>query len=206
MRITVTGTSRIKVPAERAHVTFTVSRRGPEPQQVIDDVSAASQEVRTLLDELTPDDDGDEPHLSGLRTWTEFAPDQPPMHIAHIDGEVRVWEFGKLGAFLARLAAVDGVTVNAVQWRLTRDTRDAEEPAAIRDAFQDARQRARWIAAAAGHDRVTVVSVADGGVAPAVHPRQAFMRSEAAASLELDPQDIEIAVSLVVEFDASSTG
>lgn len=205
MKITVTGTSRTKVPAERAQVTFTVARRGTEADRVIEEVGAASQEVRALLDQLTPDDDGDEAHLSGLRTWTDFRPGEDPVHIAQIDGSVRVWELADLGAFLARLAAVDGVTVDNVQWKLTQDTRDAVEPEAIQDAFRDAQQRARWIAAAAGHQGLAVVSVADGGHAPAFHSRQAFSAAAGTPSLDLDPVDVEITVSLTVEFEATGS-
>jgi len=205
MKITVTGTSRSKVPAERAHVTFTVTRRGTDADRVIEEVSAAAQEVRALLDELTPDDDGDEAHLSGLRTWTDLVPDQESVHIAQVDGSVRVWELAELGAFLARLAAVDGVSVGHVEWKLTQDTRDAAEPEAIRDAFHDARQRARWIAAAAGHQGVKVISVTDGGLGPSLHARQAFLKADGSPSLDLDPVDVEISVSLAVEFEATAS-
>lgn len=200
MKITVTGTSRIKVPAEHAEVAFSVGRRGTERDAVIEQVSEAAQVVRNLLNELTPDDDGDEPQLSGLRTWTDFQPGEQPTHLAQIDGTVVVWELSELGTFLARLAAVEGITVDNVQWKLTRNTRDAVEPEAIRDAFQDAQQRARWIAAAAGKQGFHVSQVTDGGGPPGIFYKHAMMASDGAPSLDLDPVDVEISVSLVVEF------
>lgn len=204
MKITVTGTSRIKVPAECAQVTFSVGRRGAENDDVIAEVSELTQKVRMLLDELTPGDDGDEARLSTLRTWTDFSSNQEPVHVAQVDGSVTVWELSGLGEFLGQLASIDGVTVDNVQWRLTPDTRDAVEPEAIRDAFQDARQRARWIAAAADRENPVVVAVTDGNSTP-IHLRQASMRAGGAPTLELDPVDVEISVSLIVEFEAASS-
>ncbi|MDO5677222.1 MAG: SIMPL domain-containing protein [Propionibacteriaceae bacterium] len=201
MKITVTGSSRVKVPAECAQVAFGVSRRGGDHDTVIAEVSAVAQEVRALLSELTPDDDGDQAHLSGLRTWTDFPHGEEPVHVAQMDGSVMVWELSELGVFLARLGTVDGATVDSVQWKLTRNTRDAVEPEAIQDAFQDARQRARWIASAAGRQGFEVVSVTDGGGEPGYHFKAAYMRDGGAPSLDLDPVDVEISASLTVVFE-----
>ncbi|MCG6567627.1 SIMPL domain-containing protein [Tessaracoccus sp. ZS01] len=205
MKITVTGTSRVKVRAECAQVSFSVGRRGADHDVVIGEVSAVAKQVRSLLDELTPEDDGDQAHLSGLRTWTDFSGAGEPQQVAQLDGSVIVWELDDLGDFLGRFAAVDGVTVDNVQWKLTQDTRDAIEPEAIRDAFQDARQRARWIAAAAGRQAPEPVAVTDGGEPPSLHYRQALLRADgtAALDLDLDPVDVEISVALTVEFEAA---
>ncbi|NHB84923.1 SIMPL domain-containing protein [Tessaracoccus sp. HDW20] len=73
-------------------------------------------------------------------------------------------------------------------------------------AFEDARQRAQWIAEAADQTELSVVRIDDGG-APHFgfgQSGQMMLAKDSAPSFDLDPQDVEVAANLSVTFRAGS--
>lgn len=209
MRITVTGTSRITLPAECVAVNLTLGFTGPDRSSVVADTAAATDGARVRLERATSSGTVRDVRLSGLRSWTStpvntWGQPTPAQHTAEVRGSFVVDDLAALGDLLGGLAATPGAQVGWLDWRLRDATLDEVQPRALADAFGDAERRAGWIATAARRGTVEVVAVQDagGGVMPMASARTASRGMEAAPSINLDPQDVEISVSLVVEFTA----
>lgn len=211
MRITVTGTSRITLPAECVAVTVTLSFTGPDRDVVVADTAGLTQRVRAQLERPSASGLVREIKLTSLRTWTSTplntrGQPQAPQHTAEVRGSFRVEDPAALGDILGALATTPGVQVGWMDWRLRDSTLAEVQPRALADAFDDALRRAEWISAAARRGAVDAVAVQDqgGGIMALASTRKASRAMmESAPSIDLDPQDVEISVSLTVEFTAA---
>lgn len=210
MEITVDGTNAVVLPAECVAVTLTIGFTGPGREPVVRDTADATDAVRALLDAVVADDGGSDARLTGLRTWTNIPYDRDgrpghPQHVAQVRGSVTIKDLTRVAGFLGELATTQGAQVEGVNWQLFDATRDRVQPEVLRGAFEDARQRAQWIAEAAGYSEVTVASVEDNG-APSFGPPLKAARmamADSAPSLDLDPEDVQVAATLRVRFAAS---
>lgn len=210
MEITVEGNSAAVLPAECVSVDLTIGFTGPSRDQVVRDTAAASEVVRSLLDAVVADDGGSDARLTGLRTWTNIPYDRNgkpghPQHVAQVRGSVTIKDLTRVAGFLGDLATTSGAQVAGVNWRLFDATRDRVQPEVLRGAFEDALQRARWIADAAGASDLKVASIEDRG-GPTFAPPMKAMRmamADSAPSFDLDPDDVQVAATLNVKFTAS---
>ncbi len=212
MRITVTGTSRITLPAECVAVNLTLGFTGPDRDSVVTDTAAVTDRIRERLEAAASTGAVRDTKLTSLRSWTSTplnarGKTQPPQHTAEVRGSFMVVELPALGELLGELAAAPGVQVGWLDWRLRDSTLAEVQPRALADAFDDAHRRAEWISTAAGRGGVEAVAIQDqgGGIAPMAFARKASreMMMDSAPSINLDPQDVEISVSLTVEFTAA---
>ncbi|MHA6523453.1 SIMPL domain-containing protein [Tessaracoccus sp. G1721] len=212
MRITVTGTSRISLPAECVAVNLTLGFTGPDRDSVVADTASVTDRTRGRLEAAASTGTVRDIKLTSLRTWTSTplntrGQPQPPQHTAEVRGSFLVLELSALGELLGELAATPGVQVGWLDWRLRESTMAEVQPRALADAFDDAHRRAEWISTAARRGGVEAVAIQDqgGGIAPVAFARKASreMMMDSAPSIDLDPQDVEISVSLTVEFTAA---
>lgn len=212
MRITVTGTSRITLPAECVAVNLTLGFTGPDRDSVVTDTASVTDTIRERLEAAASTGAARDIKLTSLRSWTSTPLNtrgkaQPPQHTAEVRGSFMVVELAALGELLGELAATPGVQVGWLDWRLRDSTLAEVQPRALADAFDDAHRRAEWISTAARRGGVEAVAIQDqgGGIAPMAFARKASreMMMDSAPSINLDPQDVEISVSLTVEFTAA---
>lgn len=206
MRITVTGTSTVTLPAECVAVTLTLGFSGADREPVIADTAALADRLRARLAEAVASGAARDLTLSGLRTWTATPVDErgrpaPAQHTAEVRGSVVLDDLTVAGPLLGELATVPGVQIGLLDWRLRDATVADLQPRALADAFGRARRRAEWIAAAAGAGSLEVVSITDGG-APGTFARSAMRMAEAAPSFDLDPGEVDLSATLTVDFDA----
>lgn len=209
MRITVTGTSSIALPAECVAVNFTVGFLGADREPVVADTVALAGSVRARLDGAVAEGVARDLRVTGLRTRTATPFDghgrQTTQHSAEVRGSVVLVDLERIGPLLGQLAATAGVHITWLDWRLLDATLAEVQPRALADAFGNARRRAEWIAHAAGRSTLEVVAVQDGGgVMPmARQAARSLGLTESAPSIDLDPDDVELSATLTVEFDAS---
>lgn len=211
MRITVTGTSRITLPAECVAVNVTLGFTGPDRDSVVADTAGLTDRVRVQLEQPLAIGVARELKLTSLRTWTSTplntrGQPQAPQHTAEVRGSFMVDDLAALGDLLGAIAATPGVQVGWLDWRLRDSTLAEVQPRALADAFDDAHRRAEWISTAARRGGVEAVAVQDqgGGIVPMAFARKASREMmDSAPSIDLDPQDVEISVSLTVEFTAA---
>ncbi|MFT3888336.1 MAG: SIMPL domain-containing protein [Arachnia sp.] len=206
MRITVTGSSQMTLPAECVWVSLTAGFTGQDRAAVMADTAALTERLRARLDDVVAAGHAREVRLSSLRTWASVRPDKRGVvrHTAEVRGSFILDDLSLVGPLLGELAATDGVSIGGVEWRLTDETVRRIQPDVLSAAFAHAVQRAEWIAAAAGRGAVEAVSVRDD--APPMFARQASMMAMAdtsSPSFDLDPEDVDVSVFLTVEFDAA---
>lgn len=211
MKITVTGASELKLPAECAVVSLTVSLNGADRADIVARTAAIVDQVRDALTAAIADGAGRDLRLSNLRMWTNVLHDDrgrqgETQHVAEVRGTVTFDDLSRLGDVLGGLSVAEGVNVNHVSWELREETMRRLQPEALRAAYADATTRATWIAEAAGFTTVTVASVQDNG-------RQAYRGAGKAAmfmdmggsvpSIRLDPEDVDVSADLTIRFRAS---
>jgi len=210
MDVSVVGSSSVTLPAECAVVSLTVGFTGVSRDAVLRDTAEAAERVRAKLDAVVADGGGGDARLSSLRTWTNIVYDQhgqpgEPQHVAEIRGSVTIKDLSRVAGFLGGLASSEGVEIGDLSWRLFDATLRRVQPEVLRGAFDDAQQRAQWIAEAADKSGLSVVRIEDGG-APHVGFAQTrmMMAKDAGPAFDLDPQDVEVAASLSVTFRAGA--
>ncbi len=208
MRITVTGTSSVTLPAECVRVNFTVGFAGDDREPVVADTATLVGRVRSRLEEAVGAGSARELRISGLRTSTtpvDARARTAPRFSAEARGSVVLVNLDAMAALLGELASTAGVNITWLDWRLLDATVAEAQPRALADAFAQARQRAEWIARAAGLGTVEAVSVQDGGgIQPGGRQMaRSFSAAESGPSIDLDPDDVDLTASLTVEFDAS---
>ena len=207
MDVSVVGSNSVTLPAECVVVSLTVGFTGAENETVIRDTAEAVQSVRARMDAAIADDGGSDARLTGLRTWTNIPYDQngvpgEPQHVAEVRGSVTIKDLSRVAGFLGDLSAMPGVEVGGLNWRLFDATLARVQPEVLRGAFDDAEQRAKWIAEAADQSGLRVERIEDGG-APHFGYGQGKMMSmamDSASGFDLDPEDVNVSASLNVTF------
>lgn len=197
MRITVTGVSQVRIQAESVVVSFAAGATGSDQQVVATTTVELIDVLCAQLARVVVEGVGQDLRFSQIRTWTGSTEAGESRCTAEARGQIRLDDLSAVGPVLGELTGQDGVAIQGLDWRLTDETIAVHQPQVIREAFRNARQRAGWIAEAAGDTRVVVAGVRDDG-AP-VFARAMAMRS--GPVLTLDPEDIEIAAHLTVDFD-----
>lgn len=108
-----------------------------------------------------------------------------------------------IAQFQASWAGVEGVEFGWVQWELDPATMKATEAEAIAGAFAKAQRRARMIADAAGMGELTVLQVVDSQGMPGAVPMLAAAAPPESAAVDVNPDLVEVAVTLEVKFRAA---
>lgn len=108
-----------------------------------------------------------------------------------------------IARFQADWAGIEAVEFGWVQWELDPATMQARESEVIAGAFAKAQRRARMIADAAGMGELTVLQVVDSQVTPGAMPMLAAAAPAESASVDINPDLVEVAVTLEVRFRAA---
>jgi uncharacterized protein YggE len=216
VQITVRGSARVTHPPERATVHLQVSAEGPDRGRA---QARASQTARTVTDSITERAGADGPvadwfseqlHLGSYYPDTRSRSGEP-VHTASVAFRVTYRDFAALSAWLAEVAALDGVEVQHTDWTLTPQLRRRLTTQAREEAVRDARERAAVYAQTLGLESVRPVALADPGLLDAhggVHDWAGRGMAAAGHLVEhgLDvpfvPQDIEVTASVDMRFVA----
>lgn len=217
--ITVQGSFTAWYPAERATVRLAVAFDGPRRPEVLDAATRNLQTVISSIKELHHPDDGpvtwfssDRIRIWAQRPWNKEGKQLAPVHHAAINVTVKFKDFDALAEWIARVAEVEGVQVNGIDWTLTQARRTALTTEVRSRAVKDAADKARVFAQAIGLGHVSAVAIADPGMlgvrGDGDAPAPAMMRAAAAhggggATLDFTPEDIQVSASVDARFEAS---
>ncbi|HEV6955274.1 MAG TPA: SIMPL domain-containing protein [Promicromonospora sp.] len=122
-------------------------------------------------------------------------------------------DFEALSTWLAEIMDVDGVEIDRLTWTLTSETRKALLAEARVEAAEETAVRAQSYADALGLGPVAPVAIYEaglrnggggGGNAPMYAMRAGAMAESGGAQVELQPQDIEVSVTLSADYEAGA--
>lgn len=208
MKITVTGVSQVKLPAECAVISVAASATSPQSDDALAMAAKSAESLRTRLDSAVDAGSARKVEISALRTWTSTGFDAEgnpgtPQHSAEVRGTFTVDDAAAVGPLVGELAAIDGVAIQAINWQLSEETIALQQPEVIGEAFRQARRRAGWIAAAAGYRGINATSVRDDGAPMFARAASPMMARGGAPQFDLDPAEVEVSAHLSVDFEAS---
>ncbi|MET8979862.1 SIMPL domain-containing protein [Streptomyces sp. NPDC004539] len=193
--LTVRGEARIETDPEVARVWVTVSARGRDRRQVLEDLTRRNS---AALDLIRSYGDAVERASSGsFSVVPEPAPHGRGERVRAYHGRVRIaarlTDFTALGELVTRLADLDLTLVEGPEWELRADSAVPAE--ARRAAARDAVQRAREYAEALGTTLAALVELTDDEPGRAPRSRANFSRSVmqvSAAAAESAPAPLDL--------------
>lgn len=211
LEIIVRGHARQRYPAERASVGLSATLEGGEREDVYRRAVALAEplgeDLRRLQDaEAVTRWSSDQLRVYSYRPYSETKTRRLRYRVA-IKFDAEFTDFEQLSAFLDRWAVSDGVEVGYTRWDVTEDNRREYEAQLRRDAVGDATVKAQAYADAAGRGKVVAVQLSDPDMldtghrsAPRVMAMAAMADTAGAPELDLQPDDIELSVSVDARF------
>ncbi|MEU3350565.1 SIMPL domain-containing protein [Streptomyces sp. NPDC037389] len=210
-RVAVRGEARLQVDPEIARIGITVSARGTDRRNALQDLTRRNNQV---LDLLKSYGDAVEKTETGTFSITPQLTDKGRhervrAYHGHVHITATLADFTALGELATRLAELDLTSVDGPWWSLRPDSPAHRE--ARQQAVREAVQRAREYAAALGAELAAVVEIADIGAentAPAMPVAPGgIMRSagyggapEPPPALDLEPQRQTVYASVNARF------
>lgn len=168
--ITVQGSARSEVPPEQAVLRFTITADGPERTPVVAAVTAALNDVSTVISARHADDgpvsqwSADRVSVTSHRPWTNDGVPAALVHQASASGRATIGSVDAVAELVDALAAHDLVAIDSLEWSLT-DARLAREQRDVRArAVADARAKAEVLAESVGLGSLTPLALADPGM------------------------------------------
>lgn len=202
--ITVTGGADAVVPADRAELSASVTRRGSDRAQVIAEAGKAHAALVARASELVAEGAAVEyvaaPVSSYSSSWSDDSGATVVEHQASVNIRIMLIALDRVGEISAE-ATASGADVR-VSWELSDEVRREETRGLRGKAVADARAAAEDYAAAIGAMSLSMVSLRDE--APGYRPMP--MRHARAVALEAAPEvtveDLAVSVSVTVTFTA----
>jgi uncharacterized protein YggE len=217
--ITVRGEHEARVAPEEGVVRISVRAEGPERGAVVERISALAEPLRTDLSARQ--------ERGGLREWSSQRvavwANRPwnaegkqlsLVHYASVEISAVFTDFAALSWWVTDISERDGVQIDAVEWRLTRETAKQAEADVATVAVRVAVERATAYARAIGLSSVAPLEVADLGLlgrgdpgSPAPMARMIKAESFAAdmgggPAVEFQPEDIIVSAAVEARFTA----
>ncbi|MFD7622234.1 SIMPL domain-containing protein [Streptomyces sp. NPDC059802] len=199
-RVAVRGEARLEVDPETARITVTVTARGKDRRNTLEDLTRRNNHVLELarsygqaMEKLETGAISITPELTQKGRNEQIHAYHGRVHITAV-----LNDFTALGEFTTRIADLDMTRVNGPWWGLRPDS--PAHGTARRQAVHEAVQRAREYADALGAQLTALVELADLGAentAPPALPAPGAMRGRAAfggaapepaPALDLEPQ------------------
>lgn len=136
------------------------------------------------------------------------------VQVAAAEVRVKFRDFGALSDWIDRAGSVEGVTIAGIEWTVTERLRTTVEREVRIEAVQDARRRAEAYASAIGGGGVVLQTLWEPGLRPNASGAddgggfavRALASSGSFASIELRPDDIEIAAAVTADFVVEPAG
>ncbi|HEU5269560.1 MAG TPA: SIMPL domain-containing protein [Jatrophihabitans sp.] len=198
---------------ERAVLSVMVGFDGPDKAVVRERTVAVADELATGVAELLDEYRGPITRYSrsGLATWTDRVwqgkgEQQAPLHQASDRFSVTFADFTLLSDWVDRYAAIEGVSIGEVHWRLTRRRAD-EVAAAVRTAaVRAALAKAQAYADSLELGPVRLVSLADRGMLAGdgrpIPMREAVLAIGSGGTPAVLPEDVRVAAGVDARFSA----
>lgn len=210
VHINVRGAHSVTLPPERASVYATVSADGPAPAPVLQLVAATLAEVSASLDAQHDPERGpvtryavEQIHKGAHRPYNQDGRQMPLVHTASAALTATFTDFDALADWIGRVAGLDGVAINHIEWALTDEHRQAVERATRQEAVRDARRRAQDYAEALDLGPVLVRTISDTGLSG---PEPKVMMARAVSGppeITLRPEDVRIEAHVEATFAVS---
>jgi uncharacterized protein YggE len=219
--ITVRGEHETRVAPEEAVVHLSVRTEGPERGEVVERMAQLAAPLRDELE--TRKDSGVVSEWSSQRVsvwanrpWNSEGKQLALVQYASVEISATFSDFASLSWWVSDVAERDGIQVDNVEWRLTRETARKTEAEVAASAVTVAVERATAYAGAIGLSSVTPLEIADvgllnqrdaGGGAPEMlrMAKASFAMDGAAGGgggVELQPSDIVVTAAVEARFVA----
>lgn len=217
VQIAVTGEATARVAAERGRVALRIEADGETRADVVARAAAQHAEVVAEARSLVASGAATEWEAADVTTgtfweWVEGTQQQVRRFRAQARVHVTFRDFAALGTWCLEVAGREDVVIDHVAWDLTRERRASTIEELRAGAARDAGARASSYAAALGlpaprltalyEDGLRPGAGAGGGGVPLHALRAAAFDGGGAAGLDLQPQDIELAVLVSADFEA----
>jgi uncharacterized protein YggE len=219
--ITVRGEHETRVAPEEAVVHLSVRTEGPDRGEVVERMAQLAAPLRDELE--TRKDSGVVSEWSSQRVsvwanrpWNSEGKQLALVQYASVEISATFADFAALSWWVSDVAERDGIQVDNVEWRLTRETARNTEAEVAASAVTVAVERATAYAGAIGLTSVTPLEIADvgllhqrdsGGGAPEMlrMAKASFAMDGAAGGgggVELQPSDIVVTAAVEARFVA----
>jgi uncharacterized protein YggE len=218
--ISVTGSHELHHAPERATISLTLGFDGPDREAVLEktgtlhaEVSATLAELHGAVADVVTRWSAEQVRVWGDRPWNADGNQLPIVYHATASVEARFSDFAALGAFLDPIALREGVTVQGIQWGLTKATADELLRTAQTGAIEEASTKAKNYAAALGLTSIRPLAVADPGMLSPEPPSPRMMSAMASKSfdsgrssspLDLTPADVVVSAAVEARFEATA--
>ncbi len=215
--ITVRGENQVLVAAEIGVAQVAVRFDGATRAEVVEQAQRLAAEIQQEL--IAAETSGAITKWSSERLsvwadrpWNDKGEQLPLVHHASIQSVSEWKDFSALSEWISRASEREGVAVDGVNWKLTRETERATENAVAQGAIQVAIDRASAYATALGLANVQAQQIADVGMlsnqsnmkAPMMMARGASAdRLGGAPSFALEPEEIEVSATVEARFVAN---
>ncbi|MCU1507784.1 MAG: hypothetical protein JWQ12_49 [Glaciihabitans sp.] len=214
--ITVRGEFTERYAAERALVTLTVTFEGAKRGPVFDRATNASQMVRGGIETRHEAKAGpvvwwasDAINVWSSKPWNSEGKQLAPVFHASVGFRVRISNFAELATWIEEVAALDGVTIDGIEWELTDPRRTAVIAEVRSRAVKDAVSKATVFAQSIGLGTVRAIALADPGMLGDQSSTTGsdydgrLMASRGGGELSFKPEHIEVSASVDARFLAS---
>lgn len=222
-RITVQGRHSERYPAERATIQLNVGFDGADRSEVFEHASHTASGLRSGITSLHNEKVGpvtrwssNTVHVWGDRPWNSDGTQLPIVYHSNIKFSATFSDFDSLARFIETTAEMPGVSIEQLNWELSREHAETVSNEVRALAVQDAVTKATAYAHAVGLSSVTATAIADPGMLgeqasagsggyELASASRGFMKMDAggSAQLSLSPDDIEVSAAVDARFIAS---
>ncbi|KAE8154550.1 hypothetical protein BDV25DRAFT_147474 [Aspergillus avenaceus] len=212
LKIHTVGTSTIERRAERAVISLTVSKEGPDQATVSQDVTRVSNNLQSHLGTIAPQSESDNTaavtvwNMSSISTGSYLPWDHDKeqhkerVYTARTNFDVRFRDFSRLGEFVSQMAMESLVSVESIDWQLTDDTNKTLGQESRKLAVKDALSKARDYVDALGLTEVKPLEVddtfTDGGRPIAMYASARGRGFGGGETLNFVPEDCKVSCSV----------
>ncbi|WP_161972333.1 SIMPL domain-containing protein [Glaciihabitans arcticus] len=218
--ITVRGEFSAWYPAERATVWAAISFDGPSREDVFARATEAAETLRSSITALHDAEKGpvtwwssESVRVFSDRPWSQDGAQLPLVFHAAIGFRVKFSGFEALAGWVEQSSVLDGVSITSVDWALTDATRNAVTTEVRSRSVKDAVTKATVFAQSIGLGSVSAIALADPGMLGEQGPSsggspeqfrmmKSMSAADASGSLELKPEEIEVASVVDARFVA----
>ncbi|HEV7623665.1 MAG TPA: SIMPL domain-containing protein [Amnibacterium sp.] len=210
--IAVHGSASRFLPPERGTVQLSVGLEHDDRATVVQEVAALHErfvaDAKSFVHAGTATWWGsDQVHVRAERRYRKDSETQYTVQVASTEVLVKFRDFGALSEWIDRAGSVPGTSIGGIDWTVTEVRRTEVEREVRVEAVQDAVRRAEAYASAIGGNGVTLEAVWEPGLRPnasgsegGAYLSRALAVSGSYSSIELRPDDIEIAAAVTADF------
>lgn len=203
--VTTSGQASVRLAPDRAWVTVGIESRALKPQEAQKKAALAMQAVHQKLESLGIPKDAIRTVAFNLNADWDYTNNRRVLrgYVVSNHIEVKVDALDRLADVLDQSIAAGANAIHGVRWDL--QNRDRVERDALRQAVDDAKQRAEVAVAAAGATLGPVLRISEQRYEARPMPRDMMMASLKAGEAEapetpISPGEIEVRATVTVSF------